>query len=161
MKDFTRKLNKVHIAISAIFLAIFLITILIQVITRLLGIAILWTQDVSIYSFIISVFLGASAMVYPEKHFAFVSLVDNIKSEKRKKVIHLCIAFFMLILMILMLYYGIIVTKKFWNYQWINVPQFRRGYTWLSLPVSGALGSYYLIVKIYYDIQDLVKGDTH
>lgn len=160
MKDFTRKLNKVHRAISAIFLAIFLITILIQVITRLLGIAILWTQDVSIYSFIISVFLGASAMIYPEKHFAFVSLVDNLKNEKHKQYIHICIHFFMLILMLLMLYYGVIITKKFWNYTWINIPQFKRGYTWMFIPISGALGSYYLIVKIYCEIQDLVKGET-
>lgn len=157
MKDFTEKVNKIHVGISGIFLAIFLFSIIIQVITRLLNITILWTQDVSIYSFIISVFLGASAMIYPEKHFAFVSLVDNFKSEKRKTLFHLIIAFLMLVLMVIMFYYGVIITIKFWNYTWINIPQFKRGYTWLCIPVSGFLGSYYLIVKIYYDLKSLLK----
>lgn len=158
MSNFVKKLNKLHILISALFLAIFLITVILQVVSRLLGIAILWTQDVAMYSFIWSVFMGGTAMVYPEKHFAFTSLIDKLNNEKSKKIIHLIIVLFMLIFMVLMFYYGTIVTKKFWNYKWVNLPQMKRGWTWLCLPVSSFLGCIYSVEKIIIDVKSLILG---
>ena len=145
--------------VSSVFLAIFLITIVIQVITRLLGIAIMWPQDVCIYSFITSVFLGAAAMIYPEKHFAFVSLIDNLKTKKQKTYNHIIIQFVMLFLMVLMVFYGIKITKMFWNYHWINIPQFTRGYTWICIPTAGILGIFYIVEKIIIDIKYLKGGN--
>ncbi|MGD1821901.1 MAG: TRAP transporter small permease [Pleomorphochaeta sp.] len=158
MSSFIKKLNKLHIFISAIFLAIFLITVLLQVVSRLLGIAILWTQDVAMYSFIWSVFMGGTAMVYPERHFAFTSLVDKLNNEKYKRIIHLIIVLFMLVFLALMFYYGTIVTKRFWNYKWVNLPSMKRGWTWLCLPVSSTLGCIYLIEKVIIDVKALILG---
>lgn len=156
MDNFVKKINEFHILVSAIFLAIFLIAVTTQVITRLLSIGMLWTQDVAMYSFIWSVFMGGTAMVYPEKHFAFTSVVDNTKSETVKTIIHLVIVLLMLILMALMLYYGTLITKQFWNYKLINIPQMKRGWTWLCLPVSATFGCLYLIDKTIKDVNTLV-----
>ncbi len=159
MDNFVKKINNIHIFISAVFLAIFLVAVITQVITRLLGIAMLWTQDVAMYSFIWSVFMGGTAMVYPEKHFAFTSLIDKTESQKVKTIIHLAIMLLMLFFLAIMLYYGIIITQKFWNYKWVNLPQMKRGWTWLCMPVSAALGCIYLIDKTIKDVNSLVRGN--
>ncbi|MCY1153427.1 MAG: TRAP transporter small permease subunit [Sphaerochaetaceae bacterium] len=159
MDNFVKKINSIHIFVSAVFLAIFLVAVITQVITRLLGIAMLWTQDVAMYSFIWSVFMGGTAMVYPEKHFAFTSLIDKTESEKVKTIIHLAIMLLMLFFLAIMFYYGIIITKRFWNYKWVNLPQMKRGWTWLCMPVSAALGCIYLIDKTIKDVNSLIRGN--
>lgn len=157
------KLNKIHIAVSGVFLSIFFVTIVVQVCVRLLfrvlpllfpdiaPVSMIWTEDVTMYSFIWSVFLGASAMIYPERHFAFTSIIDNVKNERAKAVIHLAIMALVFVFMCLLVYYGCIVTKKFWNYRGTSLPALKRGWTWLCLPVSGAFGCVYLVQKISHD----------
>jgi len=158
MNTFVSKLNKFHITISAVFLAIFLISVVIQVVTRLMGISVAWTQDISVYAFIWSVFLGGSAMIYPMKHFAFTSLVDTLKSKKSKQIVNLIIYIVMLIFTINMFFYGIIITQKFWNYRCVNLLALKRGYTWICIPISAALGIIYLVNHIYYGFKRLTKG---
>lgn len=157
MDKIVKKINDFHIFISATFLAIFLVSVITQVITRLLGISMIWTQDVAMYSFIWSVFMGATAMVYPESHFAFTSLVDKTKNENVKTIIHLVIVVLMLVFLALMLYYGIIITKRFWNYKWVNVPQLKRGWTWICIPISAGFGCLYSIDLVIKDIQKLLN----
>lgn len=159
MDNFVKKINNIHIFVSAVFLAIFLVAVITQVITRLLGIAMLWTQDIAMYSFIWSVFMGGTAMVYPEKHFAFTSLIDKTESETVRTIIHLAIMLLMLFFLAIMLYYGTIITQRFWNYKWVNLPQMKRGWTWLCMPVSAALGCIYLIDKSIKDVNSLIRGN--
>jgi len=158
MDNFVKKVNNFHIKISAVFLVIFLVAVITQVVTRILGIAMVWTQDVAMYSFIWSVFMGGTAMVYPEKHFAFTSLIDKTKNEKVKTVLHLIIVLCMLFFMVIMFYYGVIITKRFWNYKWVNLPQLKRGWTWICLPISASFGCFYLIDKTIKDVHTLVFG---
>jgi TRAP-type C4-dicarboxylate transport system permease small subunit len=65
----------------------------------------------------------------------------------------------MLFFLAIMLYYGIIITQRFWNYKWVNLPQMKRGWTWLCMPVSAALGCIYLIDKTIKDVNSLVRGN--
>ena len=51
-----------------------------------MGIAATWTEDVSMYSFIWAVFMGAGAMVYEKRHFAFTSISDMMKNDKIKSI---------------------------------------------------------------------------
>lgn len=148
-------LQKIQIAVGAFFLSIFLLTVVFQMLSRYAGIAATWTEDVSMYSFIWAVFMGAGAMVYEERHFAFTSISDMMKNEKLKNVLAIIIAIVMLVFAILMLNYGIKVTKQFWNYTWVNIPKFKRGPTWLCLPLCGATSAIYLINIIVLNIQKL------
>lgn len=146
-----------QIAVGGIFIFIFLITVVYQMLSRYFGIAATWTEDVSMYSFIWAVFMGASAMVYEKKHFAFISFQEKLKCENAKKILNIIICIIMLIFSILMLYYGIKITKQFWNYRWINLPKLKRGPTWLCIPISGVCSSIYLLNEIIEEFKKIGK----
>ena len=63
MKKAIDVLQKIQTLVGSIFLTIFLVTVVIQMLTRYLGISAIWTEDVAMYSFIWSIFMGASIMV--------------------------------------------------------------------------------------------------
>lgn len=160
MKKAIETLQKFQIALGGLFLFIFLVTVVWQMLARYMGIAATWTEDVSMYSFIWSVFMGAAAMVYEKRHFAFTSLADMLKSENAKSVLSIIISIISLIFMLLMVYYGAKLTKQFWNYTWVNIPSFKRGPTWLCLPICGVTSSIYLISNIVDEIKNFGKGGT-
>lgn len=158
MKKVLDTLEKIQILVAAVFLFIFLIAVVTQIVTRYMGISATWTEDVSMYSFIWAVFMGAATQVYERKHFAFTSLADMMKNEKAKSVLSVIISALMLFFSVLMVYYGVQVTKQFWNYTWVNIPQFKRGPTWICLPLCGLTSAIYLIYHIVNDIKNFGKG---
>lgn len=158
MKKIIETLQKIQVAIGGFFLCIFLLTVVFQMFSRYVGIAATWTEDVSMYSFIWAVFMGAGAMVYERRHFAFTSISDMLKNETLRLILSILISVIMLIFALLMVYYGFQVTKQFWNYTWVNIPSFKRGPTWLCLPLCGATSAIYLIYLIAQDLGKLVKG---
>ncbi|MDR3258049.1 MAG: TRAP transporter large permease subunit [Fusobacteriaceae bacterium] len=155
MKKLVYFIQKLQVMSGGFFLAIFLITVVVQMITRFLGITALWTEDVSMYSFIWSVFMGAGAMIMDKRHFAFTAIADSITNEKAKRILSIIIWVFMLLFCLMMFYYGCLITKRFWNYTWIGIPAFKRGPTWLCLPISGGVMVLYAITLIYEDIKAL------
>lgn len=158
MKKAIAMLQKIQIAIGGFFLCVFLLTVVFQMMSRYLGIAATWTEDVSMYSFIWAVFMGAGAMVYEKRHFAFTSISDMMKDERKKSILAIIISLIMLVFAVLMAYYGFLVTKQFWNYTWVNIPKFKRGPTWLCLPLCGITSTIYLINQIIEEIGTIAKG---
>ncbi|MCC8128187.1 MAG: TRAP transporter small permease subunit [Clostridiales bacterium] len=154
-------LAKIQIAVGALFLFIFMMTVVIQMACRYTGVAATWTEDVSMYSFIWAVFMGAGAMVHEKRHFAFTSISDMLKEGTVKRLLSIIICIIMLIFAFLMLKYGIAVTKQFWNYTWNNIPSFKRGPTWLCLPICGATSCIYLIEEIIDSVLALGKGGNN
>ena len=147
MKKAIEWMQKIQIAVGGFFLCIFLLTVVFQMLSRYIGIAATWTEDVSMYSFIWAVFMGAGAMVY-----------DMLKNEKIKSVLAIIISLVMLVFAVLMAYYGYKLTQKFWNYTWTNIPSFKRGPTWTCLPICGVTSTIYLIAQIIEEIGALMKG---
>ncbi|MDF2614455.1 MAG: C4-dicarboxylate transporter permease [Clostridia bacterium] len=160
MKKAVDLLQKLQLAVGTLFLAIFLITVVLQVSSRYLGFATVWTEEVAMYAFIWAVFMGASAMVYEKRHFAFTSLSENLKSESLKSIISIVISIIMLIFAVLMVQYGVQVTKQFWNYKWISIPSLTRGITWMCLPICGVTSFIYLIQLMIEDFKNILKGDA-
>lgn len=158
MKKYVDALQKIQVGIGGFFLLIFLITIIVQMFCRYLGIAATWTEDVSMYSFIWAVFMGAAAMVYERRHFAFTSLSDVLKNERIKAMLSIFISVIMLIFSILMAKYGVAIAKQFWNYTWVNIPALKRGPTWLCLPLCGITSSVYLIQMLIEDFKTAFGG---
>ena len=155
MRKFLDTMQKIQIAVGGAFLSIFLVAVVTQMVCRYLGIAAMWTEDVSMYSFIRA---GAGAMVHSDAHFAFTSVSEMIKDPRKKILLHIFISAVMLIFSVLMAFYGAQITKQFWNYKWINIPSFNRGPTWICLPICGLTASIYLIGHIIEDIGKLAKG---
>ena len=151
-------LQKVQIIVGGIFLGIFLGSVVIQMACRYMGIAAVWTEDVSMYAFIWAAFMGAAAMVYERQHFAFTSISDKLTNEKAKTILSIVIAVIMLVVSVLMFYYGCRITKQFWNYRWVSIQSFKRGPTWLCIPVCGATSTLYLIGQIIESVSSLMKG---
>ena len=52
MKKAIEWMQKIQIAVGGFFLCIFLLTVVFQMLSRYIGIAATWTEDVSMYSFI-------------------------------------------------------------------------------------------------------------
>ncbi|SCZ76523.1 TRAP transporter small permease [Acidaminobacter hydrogenoformans] len=157
MRSLANALEKIQTIAGAIAISIFLITVIIQIAARFLKVPVMWAQDVSVYSFIWAVFLGAAIAVNGHQHFAFDSLRDHLKG--RWKTAHgILIVVLMLIFTIAMSKYGIDVTKRFWNYQWVNIPSFKMGYVWIALPITGITMTFYLITHLFESIYSLIKG---
>jgi TRAP-type C4-dicarboxylate transport system permease small subunit len=158
MRKLVLLIQKTQIGVGGLCLGIFLLSVVFQIFARHAGIHAMWTEDVSQYSFIWAVFMGASAMVYEMKHFAFTSFSDKIQSNKGKAVIRIIILSIILVFSLLMAYYGILIARQFWNYRWINIPLLKRGPVWLCLPVSGGLSAVYCLDLIVSRIQFLCGG---
>lgn len=134
MRKLIDYIAKFELALGALLLAIFVITTLIQVISRYLNISVTWTEELSVNAFIWSMLLGAAVMTRYKKHFSFSYLKNSVKNEKYKKVISLLQNFLILFFSLTCLIYSIEITELFWNSKWITIPSFKQGYVWLILP---------------------------
>ena len=158
MKKAIDILQKIQTLVGSIFLTIFLLTVVTQMLCRYLGISAIWTEDVAMYSFIWSIFMGASVMVRDDKHFAFTAFADKIKNPKVKNVLNIIIRLVMLFLNAMIAYYGYLLMMKFWNYKWVSIPSFNRGPTWLCLPLAGITSMIYVVEALVNDIKGLKGG---
>lgn len=157
MNKFVKLVRNVELGLGVAFITIFFITIVIQVFSRYAGITVMWTGEVSTYSFTWAVFMGAGAMTYENRHFAFNSLLDNLKG-RRKEYLKIFISLVIFIFSLATLYFGFIITKKFWNYRWITLPEVKMGYTWLCVPILGGTAALYSFNHILDHIKNIRKG---
>ena len=149
---------KLLVIVGSVTLSIFFFAVLAQMFCRYLGIVALWTEEVSTYSFIFTVFLGAAALVRENKHFAFTAVSDGIKSPLAKKIIAVMIHVIVLVFAYYMFIYGKQLMQKFWNYKWVSLPSMKRGYTWMCVPVSAVSMMVFSAESIVKQVWGLVKG---
>ncbi len=83
-------LQKLQIAIGGMFSLISIVTVVYQITCSYMGIAAMWTDDVSMYSFIWAVFMGVAAMVHSNANFAFTSMIASIKRNSTWLCIPIC-----------------------------------------------------------------------
>lgn len=160
-KGITRVIDlwaKALAVIGSITLTIFFFAVLAQMFCRYLGIVALWTEEVSTYAFIFTVFMGAAALVRENKHFAFTAIADGIKNPLIKKLISILISAIILVFAYFMFVYGKQLMRKFWNYKWVSLPTMKRGYTWLCMPISAASMMVFSVESIVRQVWGLVKG---
>ena len=144
--------------VGSVTLSIFFIAVLAQMFCRYLGIVALWTEEVSTYSFIFTVFMGAAALARENKHFAFTAIADGIKNPLVKKLIAILISAIVLVFAYFMFVYGKQLMNKFWNYKWVSLPAMKRGYTWMCMPIGAVSMMAFSVENIVKQIFDLVKG---
>ena len=144
--------------VGSVTLTIFFLAVLAQMFCRYLGVVALWTEEVSTYSFIFTVFLGAAALVRENKHFAFTAIADGIKSPLVKKIISIMIHVIVLVFAYYMFVYGKQLMQKFWNYKWVSLPSMKRGYTWLCMPISAVSMMAFSVESIINQVAAMLKG---
>lgn len=154
-----KKLEKVQMTLGVIFLSIFFIAILIQIVTRYLGVSVIWTEEVANYSFVWAIFMGAAVMVNRREHFSFDFLTQKLEGKKRAGlllVIDSIVAVFAFFITI----YGFEAVTTFWDYNWLTLPDFKMGYIWSAIPVMGITMMIYSIHHIVNHIIVLKKKEA-
>lgn len=160
MQKAIKFVQKVQLICCGAFLSVFVLLVIAQMLFRYLSIPLMWAEDLIVFSFAWAVFLGAGAMVYEKKHFSFTLLAGALKNKKAQALLSIFISIIMLVFSLAMFYYGCKLTKQFWNYVWVNIPSFKKGFAWMSMPVCGATASLYLINDIAQTMkQHFKKGE--
>lgn len=149
-------LEKFQLIMGTIFLVVFVLTSLIQVITRYIGISATWTEEVSVNSFIWAMFLGAAVMVKYKQHFSF-NLFDNKLSPLKRIMLSIFQDIVIFTFCIACFIYSTEITNTFWNSRWITIPFFKQGYVWLILPITFLTISIYLIDDVLKQVNDIKK----
>src|SRR5699024_5067641 len=127
-------IERLQMGIGVLFLSLFFVVIIIQIVTRHLGISVIWTVEVATNSFIWAILMGAAVMVNRREHFNF-NLLEK-KLTKKKKVMLAIVNDTLLILFNAAIFvYGLRVTQEFWNYNWTSLPSLKMGYIWIAIPI--------------------------
>lgn len=154
MNQFVRILEKIQMTVGVISLSIFFVVIVVQIVTRHLGISVIWTEEVANYSFIWAMFMGAAVMVNKREHFSFDFLQRKFKA---KKLLYLNIFNDLVLILfnIAIFYYGIQVVQRFWNYNWAALQQMKMGYVWISIPIMAGTMIIYSLSHLKQHVHSL------
>ncbi|AJD92231.1 hypothetical protein JMA_29140 [Jeotgalibacillus malaysiensis] len=153
-----KKLEHIQLTVGVIFLSIFFIAIVIQVLSRYMGISVIWTEEVANYSFIWAIFMGAAVMVNRKDHFNFDLLSKKLKG-KPKHILAIVTDTILLLFCIALLIYSYTAMTTFWNYTWNALPAMKMGYVWLSLPVMSATMIIYLLSHVGGSVKNMRVGE--
>ena len=93
-------------------------------------------------------------MTHENAHFAFTALKDRLSGSKRIRL-RIVISCAVMLFTAATFYFGIMITRKFWNYRWITLPDVKMGYALLCLPVFGFTGTLYSITRVYNSLHEL------
>jgi TRAP-type C4-dicarboxylate transport system permease small subunit len=149
MKRVVQTIYRVQSFVAIIFLIIFVITVILQVVTRYVpGIVFLWTEQIAVYTFIWTVMMGASIGVRAKQHF-YLSIFTDKMSEKVKRYNNIFLQVLIIIFGIFLTYHGVVLTKTFWNWSLTSLPHIKQGYFWLCLPITGSTMTIYSIYNVY------------
>jgi TRAP-type C4-dicarboxylate transport system permease small subunit len=160
MKRVIDVLVRIQYFVAIIFLVTFVVAVILQVATRYVpGFSWLWTEQIANYSFIWSVMMGAAVGVRNKQHFFLSVLTDRLKS-KIAWLNRIHIQALIGVFGVFLSYYGVILTKSFWNWSLTSLPQVRQGYFWMALPVCGITIGIYAFYNVYELIGERQKGTT-
>ncbi|MEK4306115.1 MULTISPECIES: TRAP transporter small permease [Oceanobacillus] len=160
MKKFIQALEKVQIIIGVLFLCVFFFVIVLQILTRHLGISIIWTEEAANYSFIWAVFMGAAVMVNRREHFNFDYLQRKFQGKKR-----IYLSLFndsvLIIFNVCVFLLGLQVVNEFWNYTWSTLPDMKMGYIWIAIPIMAGTMLIYTLSHMIQHVQKLNAKEVH
>lgn len=152
-------LEKIQLTIGGLFLATFFITVIIQVITRLIGVTAMWTGEASKYAFIWSVFMGASVMLNRREHFNFDMLLNKLQGKARSTLV-LINDLILFLFTLAILIFGIQATQSFWDYTWVSVPAIKMGYVWIAVPIMGGTMAIYTLSHIVNTLKNFGRKEA-
>lgn len=152
MRKFINILEKVQISKGVTFLCVFFLIIMLQIVTRYMGISIIWTEEAANYSFIWAIFMGAAVMVNRREHFNFDFIQRKLKGKSRQ-ILSVFNDLVLIVFNVIVFLLGMQVTLKFWNYTWASIPEMKMGYIWMVIPVMAVTMVIYSIFHLVTHIQ--------
>ncbi len=148
-----KAIEKIQLVVGVICLSIFFIAILIQVFSRYMGISVIWSEEVANFSFIWSVFMGASIMFYHKEHFKF-NMISAKLTGRKKIYLDIFNNIILLSFNLFIFYYGVLTVQNFWDYTWVSLP-FKMGYVWMCVPIMGFTMTVYTLAHLNDNIKEL------
>ncbi|MGP4080034.1 TRAP transporter small permease [Pseudalkalibacillus sp. R45] len=160
MKRFVQVLERLQMTVAILFLSIFFFVIMLQIITRHLGISIIWTEEVANYSFIWAIFMGAAIMVNRREHFNFDFILKKLKG-KRKTSLKIVNDLVLITFNVFIFLLGVQVAVEFWNYTWASIPDMKMGYIWMSVPIMAGTMIIYSFSHLIDHVQAAKVDQVH
>jgi len=144
VKRFVQVLEKAQMAAGVLFLCVFFLVVIIQIVTRYMGVSVIWTEEVANYAFMWAVFMGAAVMVNSREHFNF-DFIQRKLQGKRRFALGIFNDLVLIIFNVFIFILGIQIVVEFWNYTWSTIPEMKMGYIWIAIPImSGTMIIYSL-----------------
>lgn len=153
MNKVVNKMEKLQMSVGILFLAIFFVVIIIQIVTRHLGISVIWTVEVATNTFIWSIMMGAAVMVNRRDHFSFDIFERKLKGKKRASL-NILNDTILIFFNVAILIYSMQVTIQFWDYNWTSLPSLKKGYVWISVPIMSFTMIIYSLSHIINNIRN-------
>ncbi|MBU8906680.1 TRAP transporter small permease [Desertibacillus haloalkaliphilus] len=160
MKKIVSFLEKIQLTVGVTMLCIFFLAVIVQVVTRYMGISVIWTGEVANFSFIWAIFMGAAVMVNRKEHFKFDFLYRKLKGKVRSilSLFNNCVLF---LFSLAIFHFGNIAVDNFWNYNWVSLPSMKMGYVWIAIPIMGLTMMIYLVSHIIDDIKHFNREEVN
>lgn len=161
MKKAADFLERIQCIFSMILFITFLICIVIQILTRYVPfIKITWTEEISVYTFIWAILMGASVMLHRNEHFAFEFFRSRVTGVNRL-VVETVIYGIIFAFSLYVAYCGLQLTKQFWNWTLTSLTWISQRYVWSALIVAGLTMAFYAasnLIEVYQEYGKEKRG---
>ena len=97
--------------LCAVLLAVMTIVIFLQIVLRLLGLPLSWTEEIGRYMFIWLIYIGCASAIRKRKHIS-VELLDLFLKERGKFVLNIISNVVFLIFAVILTYYSFSVVQR-------------------------------------------------
>ena len=131
--------------LCAVLLAVMTIVIFLQIVLRLLGLPLSWTEEIGRYMFIWLIYIGCASAIRKRKHIS-VELLDLFLKERGKFVLNIISNVVFLIFAVILTYYSFFVVQRVTTQlsPAIRMP--------MSIPHSSVLvGSALMVIRLIQD----------
>lgn len=153
MKIFLERLN------ALVLLCMFCVTVLTVVFRSVLGISAAWSEELAQLSFILLVFIGASALMEDEGHIRIDTMVDRLGRKGRRAV--------RILGRLLMIPFLVLFASGAWDNAMMNwetelgtVAWMKIGHMYLTLVFTTVIMLYYVVVNIVRDVKNIHGQDA-
>jgi TRAP-type C4-dicarboxylate transport system permease small subunit len=138
--------ERVLMWLSGLLLAAFTITVLIDVVTRFIGLPITWLQEVSLGAFVWGVFLGGAVAVRRNEHFIVSRIAMSLRGKSRavlETINHLVV----LVVALALICFGFVFFLQGFHY-FLQPSGTPVAVVTAAIPVSGLLITLFIIERL-------------
>lgn len=153
MKNFLEKLN------ALVLLCMFSTTVLTVVFRGVLGISASWSEDLAQLTFILLVFIGATAVMEDEGHIKINTVVERL-SKKGQRVARILGRLLMIPFLVLFASGAWDNAMMNWGIELGTVEWIKIGHMYLALVLTTVIMFYYIAVNIVRDVKDTYRQST-
>jgi TRAP-type transport system small permease protein len=146
VKNFLEKLN------ALVLLCMFCVIVLTVTFREILEIAVSWSADLAQLTFILLVFIGATAVMEDEGHIKINTVVERL-SEKGQRVVRILCRLLMIPFLVLFASGAWDNAMRNWEIELGTLDWIKIGHMYLALVFTSVIMLYYIVVNIVRDVK--------